>query len=124
VTVGPTQKSGSVTTTMASIASSNSFHDRGTDPGQPRRSQRIRNKHAALAALGLTENRTYQFQFEMIHAVFLAIMFVTVGLVVYCFSLIPADWGGRNLFLGIIGLLAGVALVVDNLVLVSGFCKP
>jgi hypothetical protein len=84
----------------------------------------LHNKKAAEAALSLSNKEgAAPLQFQMIHVVLLAIMAVTVGLVVYCFSLIPAEWGGRNLFLGIIGLLAGVALVVDNLVLVAGFCK-
>jgi hypothetical protein len=114
---------------MSSIASNPSYHS-GADPGTPRRSQRLagllRNKQAAQVALEIPRadgSFIERMGLQMEHLVFLMIAMVSVCLVFYCFSLIPADWAWRNLCLGIIGLLAGVALVIDNLALVSVFCK-
>ena len=56
-------------------------------------------------------------QFQIIDLIFLIFAVLCVGMVAFAFGQIPADWWGKPLFLSIIGLMAGVALVFDSVVL-------
>ena len=56
-------------------------------------------------------------QFQIIDLIFLIFAVLCVGMVAFAFGQIPADWWGKPLFLSVIGLMAGVALVFDSVVL-------
>ena len=54
---------------------------------------------------------------HLIDIIFLVMVVMCVGLVAYCFGQISSDWWGKPLFVSIIGLLAGIALVYDSFIL-------
>lgn len=54
---------------------------------------------------------------HLIDLIFLVMVVMCVGLVAYCFGQISSDWWGKPLFVSIIGLLAGIALVYDSFIL-------
>ena len=56
-------------------------------------------------------------QFQIIDLIFLIVAVLCVGLIAFAFGQISPDWWGKPVFLSIIGLMAGVALVFDSVVL-------
>lgn len=62
-------------------------------------------------------------QFQIIDLIFLIFAVLCVGMVAFAFGQIPGDWWGKPLFLSVIGLMAGVALVFDSVVLAQVAAK-